>query len=54
MLGMQDSANMSGKIIAAVKEAMATAHLDIKIDKTGVNSIRSMVLDIDNGKIKVT
>ena len=54
MLGMQDSANMSGKIIAAVKEAMASAHLDIKIEKTGGNSIRSMVLDIDNGKIKVT
>lgn len=54
MLGMQDSANMSGKIIAAVKEALASAHLDIKLDKTGGNTIRSIVLDIDNGKIKVT
>jgi chemotaxis receptor (MCP) glutamine deamidase CheD len=53
MLGMQDASNMSGKIIAAVKEALTSVHLDIKIDKTGGNSIRSMVLDIDNGKIKV-
>ena len=38
----------------AVRSALSDQGLTIKIDKTGTNQIRSMILDVDAGKIKIS
>lgn len=46
---------ISGKrLVDAVKEALRHANLSIKIEQTGGNKIRSIILEIDAGKIKIS
>lgn len=45
--------NSGLKVVDAVKEALANANLSVKVHQTGGNKIRSMILDIDAGKIKI-
>lgn len=54
MLGNDDGTGMGHKVVEAVKEALTKAHLLIKLDQTGGTKVRSMVLDIDAGKISIT
>ena len=42
------------KLIAAIKEALSREKLQVKIEKTGGAQIRSIFLDIDQGKIKIS
>ncbi|MBN1277464.1 MAG: hypothetical protein JXA35_08210 [Deltaproteobacteria bacterium] len=53
MLNMKGKSSLSGNLIQAVCEALAKANLSAKIDQTGGNQIRTMVLDIDQGKIGI-
>jgi len=54
MLGTHGPIKVGPKIVKAVKEALAKEGLTIKIDETEKSKIRSMVLDIDAGKIKIS
>ena len=68
MLNVSDMASVGPRVVNAVKDALTKGHLtvdevkdalraadlNIKIEKTGGSNIRTMVLDIDAGKIKVT
>ena len=42
------------KLISAVKEALAREKLQVKVEKTGGAQMRSIILDIDQGKIKIS
>lgn len=52
MLSMKGSA-LSSNLIQAVCEALAKANLSVKINQTGGTQIRTMILDIDQGKIGI-
>ena len=54
MLGTKDSTNMGQKVVTAVRDALALAHLDVKVDRTGGSAIRSIILDLDAGKISIS
>jgi chemotaxis receptor (MCP) glutamine deamidase CheD len=54
MLGDDDGTGMGHKVVEAVREAFAKVHLLIKLDQTGGAKVRSMVLDIDAGKISIS
>jgi chemotaxis protein CheD len=54
MIGGQTEQNPKKNIVAATKEALKQAGLHVTLEQTGGNKIRSMVLDIDTGKIKIT
>jgi len=54
MLGTEDTTNMGRKVVTAVRDALALVQLDVKIDRTGGSAIRSMILDIDAGKISIS
>ncbi len=54
LLNNESSANSGQKVVDAVRDALKRANLKIKVDKTGGNKIRSIILDIDAGKIKIT
>lgn len=54
LLNKENTANAGQKVVASVRAALTKANLKIKIDKTGGNKIRTIILDIDAGKIKIT
>ncbi len=54
MMGKETMLDSGGKVVEAVKDALGKVNLPIKIEKTGGNKVRSMILDIDAGKIKIT
>jgi chemotaxis protein CheD len=54
MLGKEDAAKAGLKVADAVRHALADARLPIKLDQTGGNMVRSMILDIDAGRIKIS
>ncbi|MEW6665721.1 MAG: hypothetical protein AB1512_10945 [Thermodesulfobacteriota bacterium] len=53
LLKSQNALGSSRHMVEAVKQALAKANLSVKIEETGGTKLRSMVLDIDEGKIKV-
>lgn len=53
MLSMKNKGNLSTNLIQAVHEALAKANLIVKVDQTGGTKIRTMILDIDQGKIGI-
>ncbi|MBW1800240.1 MAG: chemotaxis protein CheD [Deltaproteobacteria bacterium] len=53
MLGKQNTASIGPKVVDAVKAALQSEGLQVKLDETGGSMIRCMVLDIDAGKIKI-
>ncbi len=53
MMGKETVLNSGKKVVDAVKDALATVNLKVKIDQTGGNKVRTMILDIDAGKIKI-
>lgn len=46
--------DLGEKVVNAVVQSLKKAGLQAKINKTGGTSVRSMVLDIDAGKIRIT
>lgn len=53
LLKSQSASGSSQHLIEAVKQAFAKANLAVKIEETGGSRLRSMLLDIDAGKIRV-
>ena len=53
LLKSQNALGSSLHVIEAVKQALAKAKLSVKIEETGGTQLRSMLLDIDAGKIRV-
>jgi len=51
--GAHGISHIGPAIVKAVRTALADEGLKIKIDKTGTNQIRSMILNVDAGKIKI-
>lgn len=54
MMGKETVLNSGQKVVEAIKDALAKVNLRVKVDQTGGNKVRSMILDIDAGKIKIT
>jgi chemotaxis receptor (MCP) glutamine deamidase CheD len=54
LLGAGNGAGTGLKVVEAVKAALTKAGLTIKLDQTGGSLLRSMILDIDRGKISIT
>ncbi len=51
--GMADAADIGPKVLDAVKKAFSKARVKIKLEETGGPKIRTMILNIDAGKIKI-
>ena len=51
---LQSVASMGPRNVEAVKDVLKKAHLSVKHDQTGGSGIRSMVLDVETGKINIT
>ena len=54
MMGKETVLSSGKKVADAVKDALAKVNLNVKIDQTGGNKVRTMILDIDAGRIKIT
>jgi len=54
MLGGGKRPSMGQTLVEVVKEHLTTARLRVKLEETGGNGVRSMVLNIDLGKIKIS
>jgi chemotaxis receptor (MCP) glutamine deamidase CheD len=54
MLGNEKALSIGQKVVDATKEALTEAGLSARLERTGGTAIRSMVLDVDGGKIKIT
>ncbi|HUU41754.1 MAG TPA: chemotaxis protein CheD [Desulfatiglandales bacterium] len=54
MLGKAGALAIGQKVVDAVKVTLNEAGIPAKLEKTGGTAIRSMILDIDDGKIKIT
>jgi chemotaxis receptor (MCP) glutamine deamidase CheD len=54
LLESSEKSEIGTTLVDAVKEAIAAKRLSIKMESTGGAKIRSMVLNIDEGKIKIT
>jgi chemotaxis protein CheD len=50
MPGVPPEASMGPKVVAAVKDAVKKAGLDIRTEKTGGSKIVSMIFDVKTGK----
>jgi chemotaxis protein CheD len=53
MAGSPTGASIGEKVVDAVKEAISNAKLNISIDETGGNNIRSMLLNVETGDILI-
>ena len=53
MEGSPSGKGMGVKVVEAVKNALSEAKLSITVDDTGGSKIRSMLLDIETGKIEI-
>lgn len=54
MAGVPLENSVGMKLAAATKAALTKARINIKTDRTGGSDIRSMLLNIDTGEIKIT
>ena len=53
MLGKRNGADIGRKVVEAVKIALKKTGLTPKLNKTGGAQVRTMILDVDAGKIRV-
>ncbi len=53
MMSMPDKDNAGSKLLVAVKAALAKEGLPVKLEETGDVVIRSILLNVDAGKIKI-
>lgn len=51
---LQGASSMGLKNVEAVKDALKQAGLSIKLERTGGSGIRSVVLDLEAGKLKIS
>ena len=54
MEGSAAGTSMGSKIVDAIKEALEEAKLKITLDETGGTKIRTMILDVETGKVEIT
>ncbi len=53
MLAISKNKEIGSKVVTVVKDVLAKLRLQVKLEKTGGSKARSMVLNIDEGKIKI-
>jgi chemotaxis receptor (MCP) glutamine deamidase CheD len=53
MLGIRNGSDMGRKVVEAVEAVLKERGLFPKVNKTGGAQVRTMILDVDAGKIKV-
>jgi chemotaxis receptor (MCP) glutamine deamidase CheD len=53
MIGSRNGLDIGRKVVAAVQAALKRSGLVVKVNKTGGTQVRTMLLDVDAGKIKV-
>ena len=53
MMNMPQRGDMGSKLVQTVKTTLEQANLKIKIEETGGSKIRTMMLNVDAGKIKI-
>lgn len=53
MLGVRKGVDIGRKVAEAVQIALKKSGIAPKINKTGGAQVRTMILDVDAGKIKV-
>lgn len=46
--------NVGSILVSAIKEVLASRHLVIKLESVGGTKLRTMILNIDDGKIKIS
>ena len=52
MLSSHD--NVGSSLVSAIKEVLAKKHLTAKVESVGGTKLRTMILNIDEGKIKIS
>jgi chemotaxis receptor (MCP) glutamine deamidase CheD len=53
MMGSRNGSDIGHKVVEAVQAALKRSGLVAKVNKTGGSQVRTMLLDVDAGKIKV-
>lgn len=53
MMNMPQRGDMGSKLLQTVKDSLAKEHLSIKLEQTGGSCIRTIMLNVDAGKIKI-
>ncbi len=53
MLAISKKREIGSKVVTAVKDSLAKLRLQVKLEKIGGSKARSMILNIDEGKIKI-
>lgn len=54
MLSSGDGENVGARLVAAVKKELAMHNLQVKVEGTGGTRLRTIILNIDEGKIKIS
>lgn len=54
MLSSDEGENVGERLVATVKKVLAMHDLKIKVEGTGGNKLRTVILNIDEGKIKIS
>ncbi len=54
MLSSSANENVGASLVATVKEILASNRLPIKVESVGGTKLRTMILNIDEGKIKIS
>ncbi|MFA5653607.1 MAG: hypothetical protein WDA72_05805 [Desulfomonilia bacterium] len=54
MLGSGEEDNMGARLVAAVKGILSRHNLTVKLEGIGGTKLRTMILNIDEGKIKIS
>ncbi len=54
MLAASEQNDVGAALISQVKEILANKKLDVKIENIGGTKLRTMILNVDEGKIKIS
>lgn len=54
MLGSGEDDNMGDRLVAEVKGILSRHNLNVKLEGVGGTKLRTMILNIDEGKIKIS
>jgi chemotaxis receptor (MCP) glutamine deamidase CheD len=53
MMGKESAMSVGPKVVEAVKNVLSGQGLQVKLEKVGGTRVRSIILDVDAGKIKI-
>ncbi len=54
MLGSGEDDNMGARLVTAIKSILSRYNLTVKLEGVGGTKLRTMILNIDEGKIKIS